>query len=155
MKSIPLIVLTLATSSAVSAKDEAAGMVVALVSMSAEVQIGEPPVFVIAVRATTTPIRIFNFRDREYLRRHYVTITIKQDGDTVETPSAISDPGDPPSEADLTTLAPGGKFAFEYSGYPANLRHLPVGTYTACVAMWRDPEAEPVLSNLVTFRVRP
>lgn len=129
-------------------------MVVVLVPMSAEVHIGEPPVFVVAVRATTASIRIFNFSDREDLRRHHVTITIKQDGNTVDVPSAISDPG-PSSEADLTTLEPGGKFAFEYNGYPANLSHLPVGTYTASVTMWRDPESKPVRSNVAAFRVKP
>jgi hypothetical protein len=154
MKVIAFMLLALATCSAKSAKDETAGMVVALVAMSAEVQIGESPVFVVAVRATTNPIRIFNFRDRDELRRHHVTITIRQDGNTVDVPSAISDRG-PSSEADLTTLVPGEKFAFEYNGYPANLRHLPAGTYTASVTMWRDSEAEAVRSNVVLFRVSP
>lgn len=154
MKSVVIALLALAAFSAASAKDEPSEMVVALVPMRAEFHIGEPPTFIVAVRATTSSIQIFDFGEREDLRRHNVAITIKKDGNTVDTPSAISDPV-PSEETDLRNLEPGMKLAFEYDGYPANLRYLSAGTYLASVTVWRDPEAKPVQSNVVTFRVKP
>lgn len=139
--------------SAASMPADADPIAVTLSLVSSEVRVGQHPGFVVVVKATRA-VKVLRFKERSDLRHNYASITIKRNGNTVnDIPQMISDPG-PTSESDYLQLRTGEQYSFEHDGRPQDLTALRPGTYTATVKVWPDWDAEPVYSNVVTFRVK-
>lgn len=126
-----------------------------VVTLSPQQQIvksGESPRFVVEVKAVGTAVRVMKFAAREDLRDNYARIRVTRSGKQIDVPIMISDPG-PTSDSAYEVLMPDQRMSFEHRGTPFVLARLPLGDYSATVALqpdWKDP---PVASNSVSFTV--
>jgi hypothetical protein len=121
---------------------------------TAETLHGTAPRFVVSIRPLAPSVAVFNFVERDDLRRHHLSVSLKKDGNTVDDiPTPISDPA-PSTEADLRELKSEEELVFEYDGAPPLLKTLPPGDYSARVTVWPNLESKPVYSNAVTLRIK-
>jgi hypothetical protein len=131
----------------------AAEVSVTLSITKSELKTGEVPHFVIMVRAISSRVKVMKFAARSDLREAYARLSVLSNGQKVNVPIMISDPG-PTDTSDYVELAAEQTLTFEHDGAPAVLSKLPAGVYSASVKLWPDWRSEPVESNSVSFRVR-
>jgi hypothetical protein len=113
---------------------------------------GETLRFVVTVRAIASRRRVLKFGERGDFRDNYAQLVVTRNGERVEVPRAISDPG-PIGEADYVQLALGEAVEFEHRGQPYWLAALPSGTYSAIVKVRADWKSDAVVSRPVSFTV--
>ena len=129
-------------------------VVVTLSPQQQAVKSGESPRFVVEVRAVGTSVRIMRFAARGDLRDNYARIQVTRNGNKVDVPITISDPG-PTDDSAFDLLLPGQRVSFEHRGTPFMLSKLPPGDYSVTVALRPDWKDTAVTSNSVVFTVLP
>ena len=99
--------------------------------------------------------RILDAERRVDLQHTYYNLVVVKDGEPVDIPRAISDPG-PVSDADWLEIPPSGTKAFILTNFPEQFESLTPGVYQAYVDFWRDPNqshSTAYLSPVAQFTV--
>jgi hypothetical protein len=119
---------------------------------------GTQPRFALTLRnASKNPVRLVDIRDgrRPDLADSYYEIIFGQNGQELDDPRAISDPG-PVDAVDFFVLPPGATVETPLTT-PADLTRLAVGQYSAHVRITLDPFSERTpkcRSSRTSFSVR-
>jgi hypothetical protein len=101
--------------------------------------VGTTPTFRLTVKNTSERAeKVLDIRRRPDLQDTYYELEVTKDGERVNVPRAISDPGPINDEAFLS-LAPGESVTFVLSRFAQALERLPPGRYEASVRFWQDP----------------
>ncbi len=119
---------------------------------------GSVPAFELRVRNQgKTPLRVLDTRTRLDLQYTYYELIVTRDGEDVDVPIAIADPG-PLSPEVYRSLGPGGTHSVALTRFPRAFDQLDPGGYEAVVLFWQDPilpKATRRPSNRVQFTVAP
>ena len=127
----------------------AGDVVVTLSPQRQVVKSGETPRFIVQVTAVGTAVRILKFAIRGDLRDTYARVRSTRNGEEIDVPVVISDPG-PTSDSDYELLLPDHRVSFEHRGTPFLLAKLPPGDYSALVALqpdWKDSSLATSFEN--------
>jgi hypothetical protein len=115
---------------------------VTLGTSTPNVKVGHRPEFHVSIaNKDTRPVRVLDARDgrRTDLQDAYFELFVLRDGNIVDVPILISDPG-PISRADLVTLGPGERLEVRPLSYKRVIEKLPPGAYSAFILLWHDPQ---------------
>lgn len=111
-----------------------------LIATTPSVKVGAKPRFSARVRnGTGRAVRLLDIREgrRPDLQESYFELVVTRDGEVVDVPIVISDPG-PIDDTDVFELTPGRELEVRDVKYTRDLSELPVGEYEAFVLFWRD-----------------
>ena len=115
---------------------------------------GEIPVFSVRIEAVGTPSRVMRLNERDDLRVNYARLRITENGQPVELPRAISDPGSV-GPNDHLVFKPGQSMHLVHRGEPFGLGELRPGSYVAKVTLHQELVGGSVTeSNSVKVNVR-